>query len=320
VSASNPDPSNDFGVLSLSASTLKTLSELSYAKPTPFQEQAIPPLLSKRDLVAQVPAGAGEEASYSLTVIERVVRDGSTYNPTALILVPNRELAIQVHEVIFQLSSRGAYANALGVFEGKPLTSQIGPLKHGVDIVVGTPGRVLEHVKRRTLRIEQLKVLVLDRMDEMLDLGLAGEVEAIVGNTPKTRQTVLFSTTSPLRVLEMAGRHLHDPELIGIERETFEAAVASDEPEANLVNLHFGVGKGAGVSPGDLVGVITNEGGLTGDRIGPIKIKENFSLVAVPAEEAEGIIRRLRSSRIKGRKFTLRFERFRKKRPADEVP
>jgi len=309
----NPDPSNDFGALGLSASTLKTLSELSYAKPTPFQEQAIPPLLSKRDLFAQISTAAGEEAAFALPVIERVLRDGPTYNPTALILAPTRELAIQVHETLFQLSSRGTSANVLGVFEGKPVTSQIGPLKHGVDIVVGTPGRVLEHVKRKTLRIEQLKVLVLDRVDELLDLGLARDVDTIVGNTPKTRQTVHFSASVPQPVLSMAHRYLKDPELVGIEHEEYESGALSEGPVKSITNLYFGAGRAADVTPRDLVGAITNEGGLKGEQVGAIKIKENFSLAAVPADEVDDIVRKLRSARIRGRKVTVRLERFRKK-------
>ena len=101
----------------------------------------------------------GNVAAYALPIIERILNDGPAYNPTALILLPTRELAIQVHEVIFHLSARGTVARVLGAFEGKPLTGQIEPLKHGVDIVVGTPGRLLEHVKRKTLRIEQLKLV-----------------------------------------------------------------------------------------------------------------------------------------------------------------
>mgnify|MGYP002634768288 CR=1 FL=1 len=262
------------------------------------------------DLVALTDSDLGNASTYTPPIIERIKNDGPAYNPTALILVPTRELAIQVHEDIFQSTNRGTTARVLGLFEGKPLTSQIGPLKHGVDIVVGTPGRVLEHVERKTLRIEQLKILVLDRVDEILEMGIAQEVETIVGETPKTRQTVLFSATSPPRVLRMARKHLRDPELVGLTAEEFESAAASDVPAARMVNLYFGAGKASGVTPRDLVGVITNEGGLTGDQIGPIKIKQNFSLVAVSAEDAEDLVGKLRSSRIKGSKTKIRLERF----------
>jgi len=246
-------------------------------------------------------------------IIERIVQDGPTFNPTALVLVPTREMAIQVHETIFQLSSRGTVASVLGVYEGKPITSQIGPLKHGVDIVVGTPGRILEHVKLKTLRIEQLKMLVLNQTDEMLDLGLVKEIETIVRETPKTRQTLLFSSTASPRILSLARKHLREPELIGIEPDEYDSIPVPETPDTDSVNLYFGVGKCAGVTPRDLVGAITNDGGLSGEQIGEIKIKQNFSLVAVPTEEAEGLLRKLRTSLIKGRKTKIRLERFQSK-------
>ena len=245
-----------------------------------------------------------------MPIIERIRNDGPAYGPTALILVPTRELAIQVHEQLFQLSARGTVARVLGLFEGKPLTNQIGPLKHGVDIVVGTPVRVLEHVKRKTLRIEQLRILVFDRADEILDTGVAREVEAIVQATPKTRQTILLTATSPPRILRMAHQHLRDPDLVGISVEEFEPAVPPDAPAVAMVNLYFGAGRGNDVTPRDLVGVITNEGGLTGEQIGAIRIKQNFSLVSVPAEQAKALVGKLRTSRIKGRKVKIRLERF----------
>ncbi len=282
-------------------------------QPTPFQRETVPVLLSNRDLFARVPAGAGEDAAVALAVIERVLRDGPTYNPTALVLVPTRELAIHLHETIFQLSARGTKSSVLGVFEGKPVTSQIGPLKHGVDIVVGTPGRVVEHVKRKTLRIEQLKVLVLYRADEMIGKGLARDTHLIIGSTPKTRQTILLTETIPRSVLTMAQKDLRDPELVGIERDDFDSA-APGEPAERLVNLHFGAGNGAGVTPRDLVGLITNGGGLEGEQVGAIKVKENFSLVAVPAGHADEVVRKLRTSRIKGRNVKVRLERFKSTR------
>jgi len=299
-----------FEELGLAGTTVDTLVELGYGQPTPFQATAIRALSQKHDLLGRTGNDPGNVAAYALPIIERILKDGSAYGPTALILVPTRELAIQVHEHIFQLSERGTVARVLGLFEGKPLTSQIGPLKHGVDIVVGTPDRVLEHVKRRTLRIEQLKILVFDRTDQILDLSLAREVGSIVEATPKTRQTVLLSATSPPRVLKLAHQHLRDPDLIGISAEEFESVAPPDEPSVPMVNLYFGAGKGSGVTPRDLVGVITNEGGLTGAQIGAIKIKQNFSLVSVPADQADGLVSRLRASRIKGLKIKIRLERF----------
>lgn len=305
---------SEFGDFGLSEATQAALVGLGPGRPTPFQNETIPALLSNRDLFAQVPAGSGEDVAIAFTAIERVTRDGPTYNPTALILAPSRELVIQLHETIYQLAARGTSASVLGVYEGKPVTSQIGPLKHGVDIVVGTPGRVLEHVKRKTLRIEQLKVLVLDLADEMLHQGRSGDIESIIGGTPKTRQTVLLSATVPRPVLTIARKHLHDAELFGVEPEELESAAPPGEPAERLVNLYFGAGKGAGITPRDLVGTITNEGGLNGEQIGAIKVKQNFSLVAVPAEDADEVVRKLRSSRIKGRKVTVRLERFKSRK------
>jgi ATP-dependent RNA helicase DeaD len=299
-----------FGELGVSGTSVDTLVELGYTQPTPFQVLAIPTLSEKRDLFAVTDSDPGNVVSYALPIIERIRNDGRAYGPTALILVPTRELAIRVHEEVFRLSERGTLARVLGLFEGKPLTSQIGPLKHGVDIIVGTPGRVLEHVNRRTLRIEQLKVLVIDRLDECLDAGLSREVVAIINATPGTRQTAVFSGTSPLRVLKLAHRHLHDPELIGLAAEEFESVALPKTPSTAMVNLYFGTGKGDGVTPRDLVGAITKEGGLTGDQVGAIKIKQNFSLVAVPGEKAKALVGKLKASRIKGRKVKIRLERF----------
>jgi superfamily II DNA/RNA helicase len=272
---------------------------------------AIPALGAKLDLLAVAQDDPGNVVSYGLPIVERLLNDGPAYGPTALILVPTRELAIQVHEVMFQLSKRGSVARVFGLFEGKPLTSQIGPLKHGVDIAVGTPGRVLEHVKRKTLRIEQLKVLVIDRADEILGAGAGREVESIVGATPKTRQTAILSAASPARVLKLAHSHLREPELIGITAGELDSFAPQQVSADATVNLYFGAGKGVGVTPRDLVGVITNEGGLAGRKIGAIKIKQNFSLVAVPQDEAKALVGKLRASRIKGRKVKIRLERFR---------
>jgi len=137
-----------FEELGLAGTTVGTLAELGYGQPTSFQAAAIRSLCDQLDLLGRTDNDPGNVAAYAVPIIERILNDGPAYNPTALILVPTRELAIQVHEVIFQLSARGTVARVLGLFEGKPLTSQIGPLKHGVHIVVGTPGRVLEHVKK----------------------------------------------------------------------------------------------------------------------------------------------------------------------------
>lgn len=270
-------------------------------------------MTSSRDLFARAGTEEDRRALLARPAIERVTEDGPAFGPTALILLPTRELAIRTHEDAFQLSGRGTTARVLGAFEGRPLTSQIGPLKHGTDIVVGTPGRVAEHVKRRTLRIEQLKVIAVDLIDELFERRLIGDVEAILDNTPKTRRTILLTGATPPRALAFAHKHLRDPELVGITAAEWDSLPDPEGP-AVPVNLYFGLGKAAGVTPRDLVGAITNEGGLDGDLVGAIKIKQNFSLVAVPADEAERLVSKLRSSLIKGRKAKVRLERFRLKK------
>ena len=276
--------------------------------------QAAATVLERLDLFARIDPDIdpdiGNVAAYGPAVIERIRQDGPAYGPTALVLLPTRELAIRTHEEFFQLSERGTTARIAAAFEGKPLTSQIGPLKHGADIVIGTPGRVLEHLGKRTLRIEQLKVFVIDRADEMFDLRLGRDLEAIIEPTPKTRQTILLTASAPPLVLKVAGRHLREPVLLGITREELDAVAPPEEPEEPMTNLYIGLGKGAGIKPRDLVGLVSNEGGLPGDRIGAIVIKQNFSLIAVPVDQAKGLVSRLRSRLVRGRKAKIRLERF----------
>ncbi len=302
----------DFSDLGLSGPVIEALSDLGEERPTAFQAEAIPPLLEGRDLLG-LPESSGEAAAvFAIPILERILRDGPAYNPTAVILSPTRERAIEVHEALFQYSSRGSTARVLGAFEGKPVTSQIGPLKHGTDIVAGTPGRVLEHVRRRTLRVEQLKILVIDGADGIIDEDLAAETAEIIEATPKTRQTIMLTGSVTAPVLVMARRHLRDPELAGVGREEFDSVEAPAPPPGKMVNLYIGVGSKAGVTPRDLVGAVTNEGGLAGDQVGEIQIKANFSLVAVPASAAANVVRKMKTSLVKGRKAKIRLERFQK--------
>ena len=301
-----------FSDLGLSEPVLAAISALGELRPTRFQSVTIPPLLEGRDLLGSPDSPDEAAAAFTIPVIERVLRDGPAYNPTAVILSPSRERAIEVHEAVFRYSSRGSTARVLGAFEGKPVTSQIGPLKHGTDIVAGTPGRVLEHVRRRTLRIEQLKILVIDGADGIFEAGLEGEVAEIIDATPKTRQTIMLTGSTPTPVLTMARRQLRDPELTGVAREDFESVEAPAPPPGRMVNIYFGVGSKAGITPRDLVGAITNEGGLGGEQIGEVQVKANFSLVAVPASAAANVARKMKSSLVKGRKAKIRLERFQK--------
>ncbi|HTU14921.1 MAG TPA: DEAD/DEAH box helicase [Solirubrobacterales bacterium] len=225
-----------FEGLGLSDSLLKTVIGLGYSEPTPIQREAIPPSIGGRDLLGQAATGTGKTAAFALPVLERIARDGGGDQPTALILVPTRELAIQVHKST-QGYSLGIGARILAVFGGQPIGKQLGPLKRGVDVVVATPGRALDHIRRGSMKVSRLKVLVLDEADEMLDMGFADELEEIMAAIPEERQTMLFSATMPPRIESMAKRHLNDPVRIRIKREKVEEGEAPRVREtAHLVN------------------------------------------------------------------------------------
>ena len=210
-----------FEDLGLSGPLLKTVTSLGYTAPTPIQREAIPPLVKGRDLLGQAATGTGKTAAFALPVLERVARDGGGVQPAALILVPTRELAIQVAKST-QGYGLGVGARILAVFGGQPINKQLGPLKRGVDVVVATPGRALDHIRRGSLKVGKLKVLVLDEADEMLDMGFADELEEIMAAIPEERQTMLFSATIPPRIATMAKRHLDDPVRVSIKREEVE--------------------------------------------------------------------------------------------------
>ncbi|MGB0121459.1 MAG: DEAD/DEAH box helicase, partial [Solirubrobacterales bacterium] len=232
------DETASFDDLGLSDSVLKTLKGLGYDEPTPIQREAIPPLVEGRDLLGQAATGTGKTAAFALPVLERIAREGSGDQPTALILVPTRELAIQVHKST-QGYALGVGARVLAVFGGQPIGKQLGPLKRGVDFVVATPGRALDHIRRNSLKTSKLKILVLDEADEMLDMGFADELEEIMSAIPDSRQTMLFSATMPPRIESMAKRHLTDPVRIRIKREEVEAGEAPKVREtAHLVTRH----------------------------------------------------------------------------------
>ncbi|MBK5231367.1 MAG: DEAD/DEAH box helicase [Thermoleophilia bacterium] len=227
---------NGFEGLGLSPSLLKTVEGLGYSEPTPIQNEAIPPLIAGRDLLGQAATGTGKTAAFALPVLERLSRGNGDVQPSALILVPTRELAIQVAKAT-QAYGLGVGARILAVFGGQPINKQLGPLKRGVDVVVATPGRALDHIRRNSLRVNHLEVLVLDEADEMLDMGFADELEAILDAIPEKRQTMLFSATIPPRIASMAKKHLDDPVRISIEAEAVEEGEAPVVREtAHLVN------------------------------------------------------------------------------------
>ena len=221
----SPAPSDDasdtttFADLALRRELLDALTGLGYEEPTPIQREAIPPLLDGRDLLGQAATGTGKTAAFALPILQRMEPGRSAIGPLALVLVPTRELAVQVSEALHRYG-RSLGARVLPIYGGQPIGRQLNALKRGVDVVVGTPGRVLDHISRNTLRLDQLRIVVLDEADEMLDMGFAEDIESILAETPDDGQTVLFSATMPPRIDRIARAHLNDPVRIEIARET----------------------------------------------------------------------------------------------------
>ncbi|MCU0939685.1 MAG: DEAD/DEAH box helicase [Burkholderiaceae bacterium] len=205
--------------LGLSPALAKVLTGLGYEEPTPIQSQSIPPLLAGRDLLGQAATGTGKTAAFALPLLQRVLARKSTHaKPDALVLVPTRELAIQVAEALH------SYGHTLGavvlpIYGGAEFGRQVQALKRGVHVVVATPGRALDHIRRGTLALDALQTVVLDEADEMLDMGFAEDIELILEAAPESRQTALFSATLPPRIAAIADKHLRDPARVLIARE-----------------------------------------------------------------------------------------------------
>ncbi|MQA27353.1 MAG: DEAD/DEAH box helicase, partial [Micromonosporaceae bacterium] len=217
------EPSDDrttpFDELGLRRELLDALIHLGYEEPTPIQREAIGPLLDGHDLLGQAATGTGKTAAFALPVLQRMPGEGRGREPLALVLTPTRELAVQVSEA-FHRYGRELGVRVLPVYGGAPIVRQLRALERGVDVVVATPGRALDHIRRGTLRLAGLRTVVLDEADEMLDMGFAEDIEAILEDTPAERQTVLFSATMPARIDGIARRHLRDPIRIEVGRET----------------------------------------------------------------------------------------------------
>ena len=213
-----------FAALGLEARLLATLEQLGYEEPTPIQREAIPPLLAGKDVLGQAATGTGKTAAFTLPLLQRLAQ-GPKAHPAALILVPTRELAIQVGTAV-QRYGKELRTSVLAVYGGQAIGPQFQALKRGVDVVVATPGRALDHIRRGTLKLAQVRLVVLDEADEMLDMGFAEDLDAILEQTPATKQTALFSATMPPRIKSIAHRHLKQPVEITIAKEPVKAGTA----------------------------------------------------------------------------------------------
>ena len=217
--ASAKTSATGFSSLGLLPSLVATLTALGYEEPTPVQAEAIPLMLAGRDLLAQASTGTGKTAAFALPMIQRLVEDAPGRGRTrGLVLVPTRELAMQVSEAIHKYA-RGTGIHVVPLYGGSSMQQQIRSLSRGADIAVATPGRALDHLRRKTLTLDAVRVLVLDEADEMLDMGFAEDIDTILAATAGTRQATLFSATLPSRILAIAKRHLSKPASVTIAGE-----------------------------------------------------------------------------------------------------
>jgi len=215
------DIESRFEQLGLPEHVLKAVNDLGYETPSPIQEKAIPPLLAGKDIIGQAQTGTGKTAAFALPILSRI--DPNSPHTQVLILAPTRELAIQVAEACQSYAKYMKNFHVLPVYGGASYTNQLRQLKRGAQIVVGTPGRVMDHMRRGTLSLDKLSTLVLDEADEMLRMGFIDDVQWVLEHTPDTRQIALFSATMPNQIKKVAERHLNEPEIIKIADKTATA-------------------------------------------------------------------------------------------------
>ena len=213
--------STTFSEFELKPALQKSLDEVGYETPTPIQEQTIPLMLEKKDVLGQAQTGTGKTAAFALPLLSNL--NLRQKDPQVLVLAPTRELAIQVAEAFKKYASHMKSFHVLPIYGGQEYSGQIRGLKRGSHVVVGTPGRVMDHMRRGTLKLDKLSTLVLDEADEMLRMGFIDDVEWILEQTPKERQIALFSATMPQQIRRIATRYLKDPVQIIIKDKTTTA-------------------------------------------------------------------------------------------------
>ncbi len=195
---------------------LRAVEDMGFEEASPIQAQAIPELLAGKDVIGQAQTGTGKTAAYSIPLLMSIKPE--IKKPQAVVLCPTRELAIQVADEIRKLAKYMSDIKVLPVYGGQEIVKQIKSLKNGVQIIVGTPGRVMDHMRRKTVKFDEVKMVVLDEADEMLDMGFREDMETILSGTPDERQTVMFSATMPKPILDIAGRFQNDPYMIKVVR------------------------------------------------------------------------------------------------------
>ena len=211
-------PTIGFADLALSKPVLDALKRIGYEQPSPIQAEAIPHLLEDHDLIGTAQTGTGKTAAFALPLLSKI--DLKNTHPQVLVLAPTRELAIQVAEAFKTYASEMKGFNVLPIYGGQAMDTQLRQLRRGVHVVVGTPGRVMDHLRRKTLQLDNLKTIVLDEGDEMLRMGFIDDVEWILEQTPAQRQVALFSATMPAPIRRVADKYLNAPKIVKIISKT----------------------------------------------------------------------------------------------------
>lgn len=203
-----------FAELHLSKELQKAIAEMGFEEPTPIQSCTIPPIMEGKDVIGQAYTGTGKTAAYGIPTLEKI--DPKEHSIQSIILCPTRELAIQVSEELKRLSLYKKGVRILPIYGGQPIERQITALRQGVHIIIGTPGRVMDHMRRRTLSLAAVRLVILDEADEMLDMGFRDDIETILKVIPRQRQVVLFSATMPQGILDITKRFQKNPEMVKV--------------------------------------------------------------------------------------------------------
>ena len=205
-----------FDELNIDERILRAVEDMGFEETSPIQTQAIPAVLEGIDVIGQAQTGTGKTAAYSIPMLQKINPD--VKKPQAIVLCPTRELAVQVAEEIRKLAKYMSDIKVLPVYGGQEIVRQIKSLKAGVQIIVGTPGRVMDHMRRKTVKFDSVSMVILDEADEMLDMGFREDMETILTETPEERQTVLFSATMPKPIMEIARKFQKDAKIIKVVR------------------------------------------------------------------------------------------------------
>ncbi len=233
--SSETDPTG-FAALGLRAELVATTTFLGYEEPTPIQRLAIPEMLTGQDILGQAATGTGKTAAFALPILNGIEPNAPAV-PTALVVVPTRELAVQVSEAIFKYGAEQRI-QVVPIYGGQPIHRQLQALRRGVHVVVATPGRAIDHIRRGSLALDSIRTVVLDEADEMLDMGFTEDIETILETTPKDRQTVLFSATMPRRIMKIAEKYQRDPKQITVGAAESAADKALIRQTAYVVTRH----------------------------------------------------------------------------------